>query len=163
MRSSDQPRPEAGFIAIVAMLFIVFILLVWSVSCLAQRSVENQLLLEQLQARLQQDLPLEIRRVAARARASGTVTSPKNLEAQACINLYDQGLKELLALEEQREVAKALVIVRVDAQDELRILGLAVRRAKMWLMMLESHLGTLPQVKKVDVDDGEVGYVLAHA
>ncbi len=165
MRSSDQPQPEAGFIATVALLLIVCLLLVWSVSCLAQRSVENQLLQEQLLARLQQELPAEVRRLDAQARTAGAVAPPQTLQAQALINLYERGRREMLALEEQREVAKALVIVRVDARKELRMLGLAVRRAKMWLMMLEAQLESMPQVKRVEVEgrDGEVEFVLAHA
>ncbi len=165
MRSSESRRQEAGFIATVALLVMACIFLLWAVSCLARHSVETQLLQEQLAVRLQRELPQEVQRLRAQARASGAVLSRQTLEAQAFINLYDRGRRELLALEEQRQHAKELVAARVDAREELRMLGLAVRRGQMWLIMLEARLERLPQVRKVELEGrgGDFAFVLVHA
>ncbi len=147
MRSSRQPRQGAGYIVSIALIFFIMISLVLAITWGQRRAVESQLLHEQLIARLERELPREIQRVYARARARGSVPDRRLAEAQAFVNLHTQGRREMVALERERQRMKRLLINRVEVRAQLSRLSLEVRRAKMWVMMLESRLKTMPEVR----------------
>ncbi len=147
MRSSRQPRQGAGYIVSIALIFIIMISLVLAITWCQRRAVENQLLQEQLIVRLERELPREIQRVYARSRARGSVPDRRLVEAQAFINLHTQGRRQMVALERERQRMKQLMINRVEVRAQLRRLSLEVRRAQMWVMMLERRLKTMPEVR----------------
>ena len=68
-----------------------------------------ELLREQLVARLERELPREVERVYARARAYGSVPSRQLAEAQAFINLHTRGRRAMVALEKERQHFKQLM------------------------------------------------------
>ncbi len=147
MRSSDQPR-QAGYIVSLALIFIISFGILMAVFWYQNRLLETELLQRQLLVRLKRELPPEVRRLYAQARASGSVPDMRLIEAQAFINLHNRGRRQMVALENQRQRVKHLVANRVDARRQLSQLGLEVRRAKMWVLMLEQKLKTLPQVRR---------------
>ncbi len=147
MRSSDLPRQD-GYILSVALIFILMFGLVLATSWFQRRLVETELLQQQLLARLEQELPREIQQVYAQARASGSAPSRQDVEAQAFINLHTRGRRQMVALETRRQEMKRLLEKRVDVRHQLSRLSLEVRRAQMWVLMLEQKLKTMPQVQR---------------
>ncbi len=147
MRSSDQPR-QAGYILSVALIAIILSGFALATFWFQSRQVETDLLYQQLSARLEHELPREVQYLYAQARASGEVLDRQRIEAQAFINLHARGRRQMVELEKKRQHVKQLVINRVDARRQLRQLGLEVRRAKMWVMLLERKLKTMPQVRR---------------
>ncbi len=141
-------RREAGYVASIALLFIVFLGFLWAIHWHLRRQVQTELLQEQLTARLEQELPREIQNLYARARAAGSVPDRQLIEARAFINLHDRGRREMVELERQRQHMKHLMAERVEVRAQLSRLSLEVRRAQMWVMMLERRLQSLPLVEK---------------
>jgi hypothetical protein len=147
VRSSRQPRQGAGYIVSIALILIIMMALVTAITWIQRRAVQTQLLEAQLIARLDRELPREVERVYARARARGSVLDRRLAEAQAFVNLHTQGRRQMVALEREREQMKRLMAQRVDVHERLDRLSLEVRRAQMWVMMLESRLKTMPEVR----------------
>ena len=123
------------------------IALVSAIIWFQRRAVETQLLQEQLISRLERELPREIQRVHARARARGSVLDRRLAEARAVVHLHTRGRREMVALERERQRMKRLMANRVEVRARLSQLSLEVRRAKMWVMMLERRLKTMPDVR----------------
>lgn len=149
VRPPDPTLRDAGFIVTTLLIVLLGIGVVLGVSWVQQRLAETALLRQQLLTRLERELPRELERLAARARASGAAPDRQLLRAQAFINLHARGRREMLELERERQHVKQLVRDRVDAREELARLTLEVRRARMWVEMLQHELDAMPGVRPV--------------